>query len=156
MSDPAASVRSATPHDMERVGQLLHDFNREYDDPTPEPAWLAERVARLIAGGDTVVLVAGEAPDAVAVMRFRESLWVSALECYLAELYVAPAHRGRGLGRALMEAVLRTARERGAAYIDLNTGETDTAARNLYESLGFSASEGVPGGPINIYYEREL
>lgn len=46
----------------EVIGRLLHDFNREFDDPTPTPPALAVRVRELLAGGDTVVLLAGEEP----------------------------------------------------------------------------------------------
>jgi hypothetical protein len=44
----------------------------------------------------------------------------------------------------------------GAGFMDLGTGEQDLAARELYESLGFSNREGKPDGPINYFYEREL
>jgi ribosomal protein S18 acetylase RimI-like enzyme len=138
------------------VGQLLHDFNREFGDPTPEPGVLAERIRRLLGEGDTVVLVGGTGPDGVAVLRFRPSIWTEALECYLAELYVVPHRRGRGLGRALMNAALDVARDAGADHMDLGTGEDDVAARALYESLGFSNREGKPDGPVNFFYEREL
>jgi len=149
-------VRAATAEDAVNIGRLLHDFNTEYDDPTPGPARLAERIERLLANGDTAVLLAGAGPDGLAVLRFRPAIWSEALECYLAELYVVPAMRGRGLGRALMNAAIEFARERGADYMDLGTAETDVAARALYESLGFSNREGKPGGPVNYYYEREL
>jgi ribosomal protein S18 acetylase RimI-like enzyme len=69
---------------------------------------------------------------------------------------VQPDHRGKGLGRALMEAAMEFARARGADYMDLGTAESDVAARALYESLGFSNREGKPDGPINFYYERTL
>ena len=69
---------------------------------------------------------------------------------------MVPAARGRGLGRALMNAAMDFARDEGADYMDLGTAETDVAARALYESLGFSNREGKPDGPINYYYEREL
>ncbi|HUA06052.1 MAG TPA: GNAT family N-acetyltransferase [Solirubrobacteraceae bacterium] len=160
MSTPAGeAVRAATAADAAAVGRLLHDFNTEYDDPTPGPDKLADRIEQLLAGGDTAVLLAGSdpaRPDGLAVLRFRPALWSEALECYLAELYVVPAMRGRGLGRALMNAAMRFARERGADYMDLGTAETDVAARSLYESLGFSNREGKPDGPLNYYYEREL
>ena len=149
-------MRAATAEDAVNIGRLLHDFNTEYDDPTPGPARLAERIERLLANGDTAVLLAGAGPDGLAVLRFRPAIWSEALECYLAELYVVPAMRGRGLGRALMNAAIEFARERGADYMDLGTAETDVAARALYESLGFSNREGKPGGPVNYYYEREL
>jgi ribosomal protein S18 acetylase RimI-like enzyme len=153
------AVRPATADDAANIGRLLHDFNTEYDDPTPGPDKLARRIEQLLAGGETAVLLADsgtDRPDGLAVLRFRPGLWSEALECYLAELYVVPARRGRGLGRALMNAAMEFARERGADYMDLGTAETDVAARSLYESLGFSNREGRPDGPLNYYYEREL
>jgi ribosomal protein S18 acetylase RimI-like enzyme len=153
---PNPEVRRATAADSTAIGQLLHDFNTEFDDPTPGPRTLADRMGRLLAGGDTAVLLAGDGPDGLAVLRFRPAIWSEALECYLAELYVVPTARGRGLGRALMSAALELARAQGADYMDLGTAETDTAARALYESLGFSNREGKPGGPLNYYYERQL
>jgi ribosomal protein S18 acetylase RimI-like enzyme len=113
-------------------------------------------VRELLGGGDTVILLGGGGPDGLAVLRFRLSIWTEGLECYLAELYVAPDHRGKGLGRALMESAMEVARAKGADYMDLGTAETDVAARALYESLGFDNREGKPDGPINYYYEREL
>jgi ribosomal protein S18 acetylase RimI-like enzyme len=150
------TVRLAGSSDARQIGRLLDDFNREFGDPTPGAAQLARRVEELIDGGDTSVLLAGEAPDGLAVLRFRAAIWSQGLECYVAELYVAPAMRGRGLGRALMRRAIAFARERGADYMELGTGEQDVAARTLYESLGFSNREGKPDGPLNYYYEREL
>ena len=151
-----ADVREATEADAETIGRMLHDFNTEFDEPAPSPQWIAKRIAGLMAAGDTVVLLSGDGPDGLAVMRFRPSLWTNGLECYLAELYVKPGLRGEGRGRALMDAVMETARSRGADYMDLNTSEDDTAARGLYESLGFTNREKPPHGPLNYYYERDL
>jgi ribosomal protein S18 acetylase RimI-like enzyme len=151
-------VRQADSADAEAIGQLLHDFNTEYHEPTPGPEVLAERVRDLLAGDEITVLLtplSGD-PFGVAVLRFRPSLWSDALECYLAELYVRPERRRHGLGRALMEAAIDVARERGADYMELGTGEDDTAARALYESLGFSHRGGKAEGPVNYFYEREL
>jgi ribosomal protein S18 acetylase RimI-like enzyme len=150
------SVRRAELADADAVGRLLHDFNTEYDDITPGPDALAERVRELIASGETIVLLAGGGPEGLAVLRFRPALWTSGLECYLAELYVVPNRRGQGLGRAIMETALAVAREQGADSMDLGTGGDDVAARALYESLGFSNREGKPDGPVNYFYEREL
>jgi ribosomal protein S18 acetylase RimI-like enzyme len=152
---PELVVRRAGPGDVAAIGRLLHDFNTEYDEPTPSPEALAERFRELLAG-DTVVLLGGGGPDGIAVLRFRPAIWTTELECYLAELYVVPALRGHGLGRVLMQTAMDTARAEGATYMDLGTSEDDVAARNLYESLGFSNREGKPDGPLNYYYEREL
>lgn len=154
MSSPA--VRRAELADVEGIGRLLHDFNTEFEEPTPGPGQLADRVRQLLAEDEITVLVAGAGPDGLAVMRFRPAIWSQALEAYLAELYVVPDRRGQGLGRALMEAAIELARERGADYMDLGTGGDDVAARALYESLGFDNRGGKPGGPVNYFYEREL
>jgi ribosomal protein S18 acetylase RimI-like enzyme len=153
------SIRRAELADAAAIGTLLHDFNTEFDEPTPGADELAERIAELIDGGDTAVVLAGDeagGATGLAVLRFRPAIWSRSLECYLAELYVVPDRRGRGIGRALVEAAIELARVEGANYMDLGTSEDDVAARALYESLGFDNHEGKPGGPINYYYEREL
>ncbi|HVS04778.1 MAG TPA: GNAT family N-acetyltransferase, partial [Candidatus Dormibacteraeota bacterium] len=119
----ALTVRIASSADAEAVGQLLHDFNSEFGEPTPGPDRLAERIRRLLAVGDTIILLEGTGPDGVAVLRFRAAIWSDAPECYLAELYVVPQSRGRGLGRSLMEAAIEAARARGADHMDLGTSE---------------------------------
>jgi GNAT superfamily N-acetyltransferase len=151
-----AAVRLAEVADADAAGRLLHDFNTEYDDFTPGPEALAERLRFLMASGEVMVLLGGAGPDGLAVLRFRPALWTETLDCYLEELYVVPDRRGRGLGRARMEAAMDLARARGAARMDLGTGDDDVAARALYEKLGFSNREGKPDGPINYFYEREL
>jgi ribosomal protein S18 acetylase RimI-like enzyme len=88
--------------------------------------------------------------------RSSASLYTGALDAYLEELYVVPQRRGHGLGRALAEAAIVHARERGAARMDLNTSEEDLAALRLYESAGFTNREGGPAGPTMLYYERDL
>jgi ribosomal protein S18 acetylase RimI-like enzyme len=149
-------VRRAEVADAETIGQLLHDFNSEFDEPTPGPRALAERVRELLGAGELTILLGGTGPHGLAVLRFRRAIWTNALECYLAELYVVPDRRGQGLGRALMEAAIALARQEGADHMDLGTNEDDVAARALYESLGFSHREGRPEGPVNYFYEQEL
>jgi ribosomal protein S18 acetylase RimI-like enzyme len=151
-------VWAAGVEDVDVVSQLLHDFNKEFDEPAPPPATLAERLRHLLEGGDTLVLLGGEGPDGVAVLRFRMAIWSTGLESYLAELYVVPALRRRGIGRALMEAAIEEARARGADSMDIGVDEPDQAARSLYESLGFTNRAGGVGGggPVMYVYERDL
>jgi ribosomal protein S18 acetylase RimI-like enzyme len=154
MAEP--SVRRAGVTDAEAIGRLLHDFNSEYDDFTPGPDALAKRIGELLESGSVTVLLGGDGPDGLALLRLRPSLWTETLDAYLEELYVVPDRRGQGLGRALMEGAMDMARQAGAAHMDLGTAETDVAARALYEKLGFSNREGRPDGPVNYFYEREL
>ena len=157
MSSVKVEVRRAEADDAEAAAaaQLLHDFNREFGEPTPPVAELAARISELLEGGDTVVLLVGDRPDGVAVLRFRAAIWSSGLECYLAELYVRPEARGHGLGRALMEAAILEARGRGADTMEIGVDEPDLVARRLYESLGFTNREGGDGALMYLY-EREL
>jgi ribosomal protein S18 acetylase RimI-like enzyme len=156
MDESEIHVRQATAEDAAAIARLLRDFNLEYSEPTPELATLIETVRRLLKGGEIVGMLAGAEPDGLSLFRFRPALWADGPETYLQELYVVPHLRGRGIGRRLLEETIEFARAAGAAGIDLNTGETDTAARNLYESMGFTNREGGPDGPSMLFYEREL
>ncbi len=150
------AVRCAGVGEARAAARLLVDFNREFDEPTPPIADLAGRIAHLLEGGDTVVLLIGDEPEGLAVLRFRPAIWSVGLECYLAELYVVPSRRGHGLGRTLMEAALEEARRRGADTMEIGVDEPDLAARNLYESLGFTNRVGGTEGPVMYVYERDL
>jgi ribosomal protein S18 acetylase RimI-like enzyme len=149
-------VRRAGAEDAAEIARLLHDFNTEFEEPSPGVEALTATCRRLIDAGEIVVLLAGEGPDGIALLRFRAAIWSAGLEAHLQELYVVPPLRGRGIGRALLEGAIELSRERGADGIDLNTGETDTAARALYESMGFTNREGDPDGPSMLFYEREI
>lgn len=150
------AIRIAGAADAPVFGRLLHAFNVEFGEQTPSADLISERAAPLIRSGDVTVLFVGDGPEGFAELRFRASLHTGALDAYLEELYVVPERRGQGLGRALLEAALEHARERGARHIDLNTSEDDVAARALYERMGFTDREGAPDGPPMLYYERDL
>jgi ribosomal protein S18 acetylase RimI-like enzyme len=152
----AAAVRRATPGDAPQVARLLHDFQLEFDEPTPGVEMLEERYGELIRNKEMIVLLVGDGPDGFAQLRFRPWVYSAGLHSYLEELYVVPGLRGNGLGRALLEAAMETARGEGAEQMELGTSEDDKAARNLYESAGFINREGGPDGPVMFFYEREL
>jgi ribosomal protein S18 acetylase RimI-like enzyme len=171
--DDATEIRRAGGGDAPELARLLHDFNTEFEEPTPGVAALTRHVSALLAGDDAVALLAFSAdPPAffrpegekrqggrgagLALVRLLLSVWTGEPEAHLQELYVVPGLRGRGIGRALLEEAMAAARAEGATWIDLGTGETDTAARALYESAGFSNREGGPDGPAMLFYEREL
>src|SRR5207237_7065571 len=110
--------------------------------PTPSVPVLAERIGELLGENEITVLLAGDPPTGFALFRLRPSLWAKAADAYLEELYVVPGQRRQGIGRALLEASIDSAREAGANHFELTTGETDTEARALYESRGFTNREG--------------
>jgi ribosomal protein S18 acetylase RimI-like enzyme len=148
-------VREATVEDAPLIARLLHDFNTEYEEETPGVEELTRHATRLLSEGEMTVLLAPDG-DGLALLRFRPSVWTDKTEAYLQELYVVPEQRGEGIGEALLEAAIEASRKADAAWLELSTGETDVAARALYEKLGFTNREGGPEGPPMLYYEREL
>ncbi len=147
--------------DARAAGELLDRFNREYELETPGPDFLARRVAELDGAGCATFLARDGAEDVgIAVLRFRPSLWEDADEAYLAELFVLPDRRKRGLGAELMAAVIGLARERGCRFIELGTDEHDHDAHRLYERSGFTnfANPDAPEAERErmLFFEREL
>ncbi len=155
-----APARHATASDSPTLARMLHDFNTEFGDPSPGVEVLSERVAEFIAAGVKSYLLGTEAADSepagFAQFGFNPTIWSERPLCHLDELYVVPASRGRGVGRALVEAMLALARERGAAGAELITGEDDTAARALYEALGFVNETEGPANSRALFYELSL
>jgi ribosomal protein S18 acetylase RimI-like enzyme len=153
----ALEIRIATPDDAPVVGQLLYDFNAEFEDYTPGVDVLTERARDFIAREAATFLLIGSPPIGIAELRFRDSLFTGKPVVYLEEFYVAPDERDRGLGKALLERVIELARERDAGGIELGTAVSDEAARHVYESFGFTNEE-KPGDPSTrmLYYELEL
>ena len=58
-------IRRGEPADADAIGRLLHDFNLEYEQESPPPEVIAERLRELMPSGDTVVLLAGDPPEAL-------------------------------------------------------------------------------------------
>ncbi len=151
-----ADVRRAAPADAADLARLMDDFQVEFSEPSPGVTILTQRYAALLESGGVAALLAGGGPDGFAQLRFRPSVITGARDAYLEELYVVPARRRRGLGRALLQEAMATARREGATHIDIAVDESDEAAVNLYQSLGFTNREPGPGGGLMFFYEREL
>jgi ribosomal protein S18 acetylase RimI-like enzyme len=149
-------VRLATVEDAGTAARLMHDFSTEYDEEIDDVEVLERRYREQLADDRFAVLIGGDGPDGFAQVRLKGQIYSDSPTAYVEELYVYPDKRGEGLGRALLEAAVEEARRLGADHIDLGTSEDDTAARGLYESMGFTNREGKPDGPVMLYYERDL
>lgn len=152
----APEIRLAHPQDAATVAALLHAFNEEYGWPTPGSEVLARRLADRLVGDGLAALLAGDDPGAgVALVSFRPNVWFDGPVALLDELYVRPELRGRGIGKALLDAACALVRERGGELLEINVDEGDADARRFYEREGFSAVEPETGEPA-LYYFREL
>lgn len=74
-------------------------------------------------------------PVGIALLIFHLSTWSATTYCYLEDLYVAPEARGRGAGKALIEAIYAEADARGATRTYWVTEEENDDARRLYERV---------------------
>lgn len=66
---------------------------------------------------------------------FHRSTWTTGNYCYLQDLFTAPEARGRGAGRALIEAVYERARAAGASRVYWLTQDGNATARALYDTV---------------------
>jgi GNAT superfamily N-acetyltransferase len=156
METNAWGLRSATAADADEVARLLHDFNEEFDTPTPGPAVLAGRLRRLLAGDVTVAILAGSPAVGLALVTLRPNVWYDGLVALLDELYVVPDLRGQGIGSTIIERLVALARERDVDLIEINVDEGDVDAQRFYERHGFSATESPDSTERAFYYYREL
>lgn len=72
------------------------------------------------------------------------------------DFFVVPSLRGRGIGRALMAAVERRARETGCCKLTLEVQENNARARRLYEACGFSQAQYVEAAGRSVFLWKLL
>lgn len=148
-------VRVATVDDAEVVARLLHDFNVEYDTPSPGIATLAGRLRSLLAQDSTFALLGGEPACAVALVTLRPNVWYDGPVALLDELYVSPPERGRGLGSRMIDLLEALCRDRGVPLIEVNVDEGDTDALRFYDRHGLTVIQ-PDTGERAFYVSREL
>ncbi len=76
----------------------------------------------------------------LAHLVFHPSTWSTDPYCYLEDLFVAPAARGTGTARQLLEAVFAESGRRGAARTYWETQEFNAPARSLYDQVAHRTS----------------
>lgn len=145
IANVSVDVRPATDDDVDAVVDLFRQYLRFYDQEVPDAEARAYLTARRDAG-DSVLLVAELGPDDSGtpggLVGFAQSYptWSSvslSRSWVLNDLFVTPAARGTGAGRALVQDTCRRAKEAGAIRVSLATAWDNVAAQGLYESEGF-------------------
>jgi len=133
-------VFRASARHADLVGDLLYDFNTEFDTRGPTAQAFAARFADLLVRDDVLVLVGGteQDPTGFAFLTLRPSPYYDGPIAQLEELYVRPELRGRGIGTVLVATAIHTVRERGGGEIQINVDAVDVDARRFYERHGFS------------------
>jgi len=136
--------------DAEAVARLMVAFRDHLGLDWPSANAFLAGVERLLDDPNTAYLLAApdgaSDPAGVAQVRFRRGLWWAAEDAELEDLFVEERARGGGLARALVEAVVDLARQRGCRRIQLDANEDNAAALALYRSFGFDARDDRYGG----------
>lgn len=124
------------PTDRPRWDILARGYKTFYETELPDieydRAWV-----RLMQADDVFGLGAHLNGKLVGIAHymFHTSTW-SVDQCYLQDLFVDEAVRGRGVARTLIERVAQAAQERGAPRFYWLTQDTNTTARHLYDKVG--------------------
>jgi ribosomal protein S18 acetylase RimI-like enzyme len=137
------TTRPAEARDLEAVAVLFDAYRQFYEMPADlalARRYLGERFERR----ESVILVAEDAGGAIVGFTQLYPAFCSVLAdrtFVLYDLFVTPAVRGTGAGRALMEAAEAHARAHGAARLQLETARTNVVGQSLYESCGWKRDE---------------
>ena len=141
-------VPAVTPDDIDAVRMLMRSYQASLgiDLEFQQFGFELEHLRETYGPPDGLLLLArldGEAVGCIGVRRLEDRA------CEMKRLYVAPAGRGRGLGRELAKRAMAGARDMGYLVMRLDTLPSMAAAQALYHSLGFSDVPPYRDNPID-------
>ncbi len=141
MSDEVRIVRASVEH-LDALAPLFDGYRRFYgqaSDIESGRAFLAARLER----GESVIFLAQVGAGAAGMAQLYPTFSSVSLvtRWILNDLFVDPAFRRHGVGRALAERCMEHCRESGAGAMMLLTESTNAGAQRLYESLGWERDE---------------
>lgn len=133
------SIRPLRASDEDAWRALWTDYLTFYKSSVPEAVYQST-FARLLGtdAQDFNARVAEQGGRLIGLTHFlfHRHCWRIENTCYLQDLYVAPAARGTGTGRKLIEAVYDAADAAGAPGVYWLTQEDNAAGRQLYDRVG--------------------
>jgi GNAT superfamily N-acetyltransferase len=135
-------IRPVEERDVDAVVALVHelaDYERAAEHCTLEPAQLRDALFRPAPALFGHVAEVGCEVVGCALWFLNFSTWRGVHGLYLEDLYVQPAHRGGGLGRALLAALAAVCAERGLARLEWSVLDWNEPSIGFYRALG-----GVP------------
>jgi GNAT superfamily N-acetyltransferase len=133
---PEIAVRPVEASDQAEWRRLWTAYLAFYETELPDSVYQSTW-SRLFTGGEyepkgLLALVDGK-PVGLVHYIFHRTCWSEKNNCYLQDLYADPEMRGKGIGRALIEAVYAVADKRDAATVYWMTQEFNHTARLLYD-----------------------
>ena len=133
------AIRSARPDDVAAILRLIRAL-AEYEKLAHEVVATEDALRQSLFGARPAaeVLLAEEGGQAVGLALFfpNYSTFLARPGIYLEDLFVEPAHRGRGIGKALLQAVARLAVQRGCGRFEWSVLDWNKPAIEFYQALG--------------------
>ena len=132
-------IRPLTAADETDWRRLWRGYLDYYETTLPEDVY-ATTFERLLSGKKSeyrglIADLSGK-PVGLAHFLFHRTCWSVGDTCYLQDLFADPSVRGKGIGRALIEAVYAAADSDGAASVYWMTQDFNKVARRLYDRIG--------------------
>lgn len=138
------AIREAESHDADAVAELFDQYRQFYAlaaDLALSRRFIGERLAK----HESVILVAASTASPALLgfcQLFPTFCSLEAAPIYaLYDLFVLPAARKAGVGRALLQAAEQRAAADGRVRLDLTTARSNTTAQALYASQGWVRDE---------------
>ncbi len=142
-------IRPARPGDVAEIHRLMREL-ADYERSADQVVGTRDDLRRALFGDQPAVFAhiaehqgAGH-PAAVAgfaLWYLSYSTWLGRHGIYLEDLYVTPAQRGHGYGRALLAELARICAERGYGRLEWSVLDWNTLAIGFYTSLGAVATD---------------
>ncbi len=136
MRQPIIFIRDPAPPDEMAWRTLWSQYNSFYEVSIPEPV-TAQTWRRILDPASPIFGRLAEADGGIvgfSVSLLHDSTWTIAPACYLEDLFVAPAFRGRGCGRILIADLVDRARSGGWSRLYWHT-RANNPARRLYDEF---------------------
>ncbi len=137
-------IKHATRAEVPLILQLIRelaDYERAPDDAVATEAQLDKVLFGENPSAEVILAREGAEPVGFAVYFFNFSTWLGQPGLYLEDLFVRPAHRGKGYGRLLLARLAQIARERDCGRMEWAVLEWNEPAIQFYKKLGAKPME---------------
>lgn len=132
-------IRFAQPADapvLFRIIRALAAFERDPHAVKTTPEIIARQLSAERPPFEALLAIEAGQPIGMALFTHTYSTWTGTPSLYLEDLFVVPAARDMGVGRALMVRLARIAQERGCARMDWQVLDWNASAIGFYDRLG--------------------
>jgi GNAT superfamily N-acetyltransferase len=139
------TIRPAAPDDLDTIItfiRALAEYEKLSDEVHLDRATLGNHLFGPRPMAEVLIATSKAAPIGFALFFHNFSTFEGRPGIYLEDLFVDPAARGSGAGKALLSALAQRAIERGCARLEWSVLDWNEPAINFYKSIGATAMDG--------------